>query len=1547
MLKEKNEGKNVTSDQQISSALSLAGKFDVAEIISGKSSILAFFQQLLQGLSNGTSLSLNSDILQFVRKKLKQLYGVSRKNQCKEDTKAKLLHINISQHEEIEKILERNIELLSKFYEFLLASYDDFSLLLQKYPDATPLAAAKKKQATLEKAAVGTRKLNAFFPPRPEKFSDTKPVIHETSQSIPTKSAVKVKLWAKKDLAYKLIDKTITMGDTQKAQKLLEEYEAILSDGEKRKLEERLKTICSVKQENVARLIEKLMTRPPNLDKENFELFLRILHEPTLVNNLQDLISIYELWRSAESDCASQAETAKNGISPPSIKGKRRKSGTKKTFWKLLYPSKKAPITVAKLEGLLHELPRKIRDLYIEKAKTEPTDPEILYGMAQLMHKDQKGKEGKEDKDIYFVFVKDLAEARNLLKKAADCNHPAATLEYVRKCIYGIGGEKDLGEAEKYISKLNAEAQPSESNFLRGEIYFYKRKFSVAAEYYAKAAKLKNEEALYCLSLLADNGDEENKKYAANLRDELLQVPELKEWISQLLIMPEPEQTKRNIPDPQQICDEYQRKYTEDAKWYLLTTFLYKHKQRDKNPEECDAFWGALRLLEPSWASASVEKLEKSLFEYEQTSRTYFGEYLSDAEKGQDSDEEDKQHYDGASSKILQHRDHVEDILEKASPDKVLEVIARINAMEASVDDDTEEERISKDIQGIFAKIYGEMVSSSSSSDVLHDLERVNHYASQGKLIEAIPQIITKFRVLQIRGIGYKLAGWTQTHRRQYRRRFKRLHKERDTMKDVGQYSSTVYEKAGIRYGMERTKYERYRLDKWAELLKDGLKEVLAKPYSEDTKIKLGYRYETVNDFVQKDYTESYSKHREHLKDPKIFDPEMVRVVYNESPFLISTGDFPLHPMRYAFGTKYYSKESGIENDKKNRLRPRYGCKKSSGNSESSAISAKDGVVVAERPHSGMAFITLHPLDDYADKASNHVPSMNWESRIALKSEIVYERETSFYAYIPRGRLIDLYFAKYPRIFSSEYHEMYRFKYGLTKELYVGFYEGFRKIVPHSIQGRLLQKLLGEYLSAFATAIIYKRAHIRCKDDGQVLLFRNNFGGFSFVPTPQINPTPNGEDYSARLLRYYTDKKRRKLGFAFAQEGNNTGENTDNHENEETVSALKPEHKKRHIDPSSSKELGDTKKQKGKYAQASAFYKTKGDGDCAFHAIFGKLRHGMYECQDVEAKRKHLADAVYKITPEQKELYPLVQAAMQELIINGAIGKGTFFDSVKQAYQIHLRENRERDKEIWELLETRLKDHPEPMELINKYEGKKDFHEQYQCCLNNEQDGNKLRELISSRSDLKNAFDRYNNAGKEGFDWKDKLQGKGVLAEYSDFIKKPGQWLLPCELQIIAYVFEIEIDFYTTNIGTGEVQKIATYNSGKKEKVKVIFNGINHYERAREGLEPSSTITTTTSTPELSCKVLSCSFTSSTEVKDHESNVVEPSCIRDNESVLVTTTSTIAQPLRYSSAPKATVFQPKPVTISTADKTVTAAATMTKAQSYPEAQTESESNCPQ
>ncbi len=193
------------------------------------------------------------------------------------------------------------------------------------------------------------------------------------------------------------------------------------------------------------------------------------------------------------------------------------------------------------------------------------------------------------------------------------------------------------------------------------------------------------------------------------------------------------------------------------------------------------------------------------------------------------------------------------------------------------------------------------------------------------------------------------------------------------------------------------------------------------------------------------------------------------------------------------------------------------------------------------------------------------------------------------------------------------------------------------------------------------------------------------------------------------------------------------------------------------------KEMHNEEKQPNKFNFIRM--KTRADGDCAFHAVFGiPDANRCYTCADAVGKRALLSKAVAESTAGSKVLQ-LAISSVCELVMSGhAIDQ-------QNMPQLHkLREGYEKSK---------------------------------QTC-------------------------------DAEFNW-DANVSKEILAEYSAFLGKSGQWLLPSEVALIAEVFSITVNYYHNPEATEvEIFKPAQPKTVNPETVNIRFNGSNHYER----LEP-------------------------------------------------------------------------------------------------------------
>ncbi len=320
-------------------------------------------------------------------------------------------------------------------------------------------------------------------------------------------------------------------------------------------------------------------------------------------------------------------------------------------------------------------------------------------------------------------------------------------------------------------------------------------------------------------------------------------------------------------------------------------------------------------------------------------------------------------------------------------------------------------------------------------------------------------QLKTKFAFAQYRGITYKTSGFDRRARQS----------SRETV-EVGMaiYSFAVFAEARVSpakyFSGQCTEKELLQL----ELKAQNLKDLLVNKRDTGPFEYLNYVFDSQAHALQDVYTNNYDyfhsaiqlyiatekgwfkkrleKVEKELQDDenfkkiqseKVKQHKIFQMVYGfeppkswapyeglknaECPF-VSTGDVPRHALKYAYGKKFY------EGHYHERLLPRWN---------------KYGR--AERPYSGKVFVSLHSLSDYIDDAPLHVRSLNNLGKIRIGAAIAGERESTFPAYIPAGRMIIEHIAKLPSFREGGYKKLYLEKYGIDEEDYERYAELIQK----------------------------------------------------------------------------------------------------------------------------------------------------------------------------------------------------------------------------------------------------------------------------------------------------------------------------------------------------------------------------------------------------------------------------------------------------------------------------------------------------------------------
>ncbi len=250
--------------------------------------------------------------------------------------------------------------------------------------------------------------------------------------------------------------------------------------------------------------------------------------------------------------------------------------------------------------------------------------------------------------------------------------------------------------------------------------------------------------------------------------------------------------------------------------------------------------------------------------------------------------------------------------------------------------------------------------------------------------------------------------------------------------------------------------------------------------------------------------------------------------------------------------------------------------------------------------------------------------------------------------------------------------------------------------------------------------------------------------------------------------------------------------------------------------------------------------RTKGDGDCAFHATLGtwNLTNGRFEVDDIQEKRNLVADAIRACRPDST-LFPLVKTAILALVMDND-RQVDFCQSLREDYKKYETENNSLIENKWAIFEQKIVSSSDNTiteyidSFVDAYIKKKkvgedtqsrlrsNFRDRVATCLN-EDKGELLRKIGSSPTLKEKYIDYQRTTQNTGFDFS---LSDDLLNGYADFIAQPTEWLLPCELAIIAYVFDISIEYYSVRTAAPE-----HFNAGNSPPVLVCFNGHNHYER--------------------------------------------------------------------------------------------------------------------
>ncbi len=263
---------------------------------------------------------------------------------------------------------------------------------------------------------------------------------------------------------------------------------------------------------------------------------------------------------------------------------------------------------------------------------------------------------------------------------------------------------------------------------------------------------------------------------------------------------------------------------------------------------------------------------------------------------------------------------------------------------------------------------------------------------------------------------------------------------------------------------------------------------------------------------------------------------------------------------------------------------------------------------------------------------------------------------------------------------------------------------------------------------------------------------------------------------------------------------------------------------------------------------------TTGEGDCAFHAIFGEFINGKFYYNDVAAKRKEISKliATCQEPPVNQELFAAVKVGLTEMhdlkpeeqnACPAIMKLRNFVNTDKQsaldaALQV-LEKLSEQNILFKNIIEKYCIEHP------SKVPGQQldNFHKKYMNWVG-QHDNADIYKILTNLQDpqLLKAYEDYQNLY---IDIKDSdlnlLTNKYfkelpteipiILKELAEqFIDKQSQWIPQSLIPAIAIASGKEVHYYAKNPNKPEFTSHRIYNQGGNPVVYICFNGSNHYE---------------------------------------------------------------------------------------------------------------------
>ncbi len=253
---------------------------------------------------------------------------------------------------------------------------------------------------------------------------------------------------------------------------------------------------------------------------------------------------------------------------------------------------------------------------------------------------------------------------------------------------------------------------------------------------------------------------------------------------------------------------------------------------------------------------------------------------------------------------------------------------------------------------------------------------------------------------------------------------------------------------------------------------------------------------------------------------------------------------------------------------------------------------------------------------------------------------------------------------------------------------------------------------------------------------------------------------------------------------------------------------------------------------------------TEGQGDCLFHAVFGnwnEIRRKIF-CDEVDTLRKRVQGRILEELDKKEDevLRKMIIEGIRALIMeekdkNSPLPNMPHTALLLQEYCDWVKQDQEASSIRWRAFEIELKKYPQILEFIENHHlsrkkgDKLALREKFQNALNTRTQEDVLRTMIRREPLLELAYAGYNKG--EEFNWKLKLSNaKELITEYAQFVGRRGQSLSPSELEMVAWIFKLNVNFRSDTAAN----LISHRYGGTKDFVLVKFTGqgyYGHYER--------------------------------------------------------------------------------------------------------------------